>query len=148
MADYPQTVSFVLGYPAARAFVEMRDSPSQILHLVHPRPVAWQSLIEPIAAELQVPVVPYAAWLAALERSAVDVDKRSNVDNVRENPALHLVDFFRSRACTVKGRDSFGLVRLSTENAQRVSETLAHMPELSQPDAMRWMAAWQDSGFL
>ena len=58
------------GYPAARAFAEMRAAaPGSILHLVHPRATPWRTLLAPIANALGVPLVPYAQWLAALERA-------------------------------------------------------------------------------
>nr|VWP00550.1 N/A [Ganoderma boninense] len=135
--------SFFLSYPAARAFVEMRSSPAPILHLVHPHPVSWHDLITPIAEELGVQLVPYATWLAALERSA----EGSEGDAARENPALRLLDFFRSFA---QGNEKppLGLWQLATSKAVDVSETLANMPQLGEADVRRWVAGWRKSGFL
>ena len=45
----------------------MRSSADPILHLVHPRPIPWKSLITPIAQELKATLVPYVEWLTALE---------------------------------------------------------------------------------
>ena len=133
-------MSFIPGYQAARAFVEMRDSPAQILHLVHSRPVPWHKLIAPIAEELKVPLVPYADWLSALVKNGSAED----VELMRENPALQLVDFFRSRG----DGEMLGEARLSTDKARSVSEAFANMPELGEADARRWVAAWRASGFL
>ncbi|KAL6303205.1 male sterility protein-domain-containing protein, partial [Sparassis latifolia] len=38
-----------------------------VLNLVHPRPVTWDSLFAPAAANLGVPLVPYSEWLGRLE---------------------------------------------------------------------------------
>lgn len=138
-----QEASFFLSYPAACAFVEMRSSSESILHLVHPRPVHWHDVINPIAEELRVPLVSYAAWLAALESSG----QGSEGDAVRENPALRLLDFFRSFAQSSE-KPPLGLWRLATKKAVDASETLAKMPQLEEADVRRWVAAWRASGFL
>ncbi|KAI1786493.1 acetyl-CoA synthetase-like protein [Ganoderma leucocontextum] len=142
LPDVDGEASFVLSYSAGRAFVEMRSSPESILHLVHPRPISWHDLIAPIAQELEVPLVPYATWLAALESSA-----EGSLDAARENPALRLLDFFRSSA---EGNEKppLGLWRLATKKAVEASETLARMPQLEEADVRRWVAAWRTSGFL
>ncbi|KAM5543840.1 hypothetical protein V8D89_002457 [Ganoderma adspersum] len=134
-------VAFILSYPAARAFVEMRKSSARTLHLVHPRPVAWKAIIAPISEELDVPLVPYSQWLAALEKCAAE-GSRDEVDTMRTNPALRLLDFFRVQS------GSNGGARLSSAKAQQTSEELAQMPELTRDDTKRWVAAWRASGFL
>ncbi len=139
-----QEASFFLSYPAARAFAEMRSSPEPILHLVHPHPALWHDLIAPIAQELGVPLVPYPTWLAALERSNAE---GSEGDAARENPALRLLDFFRSFAQGSE-KPPLGLCRLATEKAVDASETLASMPPLGEADIKRWVSAWRTSGFL
>lgn len=120
----------------------MRSSPKSILHLVHPRPISWHDLVVPIAQELGVPLVPYTTWLAALERSA-----EGSEDAARENPALRLLDFFRSFA---QGNEKppLGLWQLATKQAVDASETLLRMPQLEESDVRRWVAAWRTSGFL
>ncbi|PIL27162.1 hypothetical protein GSI_10304 [Ganoderma sinense ZZ0214-1] len=135
-------VAFILSYPAARAFVEMRKSTPRTLHLVHPRPVAWKAIIAPIAEALDVPRVPYSQWLAALEKGAAE-GSSDEVDAMRANPALRLLDFFRTQS-----RSNAGGMRLSTAKAEQASEELARMRELTPDDARRWVAAWRASGFL
>ena len=88
----------------------MRNAPGPLshLHLVHPRPVPFRTLVAPIAAALAVPLVPYAAWLRALEASlapqAADADSEHEVDAMRANPALRLLDFFRAQTAEAEGR--------------------------------------------
>ena len=71
-----------------------------------------------------------------------------DVEAMREYPALRLLEFFRSRATAVEGREPLGLVRLSADKAEDVSETLHGMLPLGEDDAKRWVAAWKASGFL
>ena len=142
-----QRISLIPGYPAARAFAEMRDSPVQTLHLAHPRPVAWHDLIAPIAKELGVPLVSYDAWLAALEQDAPNKEGERNMA-MRTNPALRLMGFFRARPRDLNGSEPLGFPSLSSVKAQSVSETLVNLPELGEADALQWVAAWRASGFL
>ena len=120
----------------------MRSSPEQILHLVHPRPISWKSLITPIAEELKVTLVPYMEWLTALETVA-----ERDSEAARENPVLRLLDFFRSSSPS-KIMTPLALYQLETKNAVGASQTLASMPEIGEADIKRWLAAWQASGFL
>ena len=115
----------------------MRSSADPILHLVHPRPIPWKSLITPIAQELKATIVPYVEWLTALEIVA-----ERNAEAARENPALRLLDFFRSSA-PAKTRTPLGLYQLETKKAVDASETLASMPELGEADVKRWVTAWR-----
>ncbi|TFK81602.1 acetyl-CoA synthetase-like protein [Polyporus arcularius HHB13444] len=123
-------VSFIPSYPAARALVQMRNSTSPILHLVHPRPVSWHTLIAPIAEELRVPLVSYSTWFAALERSAAASE--GSAADAERSPE----------------KEPLGAVRLSTENAERASDELARLPPLREDISMSWVKAWRKSGFL
>ena len=154
-----QVVSFIPSYPAARAFVEMRNAPGPLshLHLVHPRPVPFRTLVAPIAAALAVPLVPYASWLRALEASlapqAAHADSEHEVDAMRANPALRLLDFFRAQTAEAEGRvpegkEPMGVVRLATDVGERTSAELARLPPLDAKTSMAWVAAWRRSGFL
>lgn len=133
------------GYPAARAFAEMRAAaPGSILHLVHPRATPWRTLLTPIADALGVPLVPYAQWLTALEHAGAG----GGVEAMRANPALRLLDFFRARAVVRPGCEALGTAILATEGACAASATLREMPPLGETEARRWVEAWKASGFL
>lgn len=125
----------------------MRKSSARTLHLVHPRPAAWKVIIVPIAQELDVPLVSYSEWLAALEKFAAE-GSADEVDAMRANPALRLLDFFRAQGSARSKSGSEQSVRLSTVKAERESEELTRMLELTSDDARRWVAAWRASGFL
>ncbi len=130
-------MSFIPGYPAARAFTEMRKSPAgSILHLVHPRPVPWRTIVAPIAEELGVPMVPFGTWLAALEQLA----SRKGAQVVEQNPAVLLLTFFKRKPVSLLGLD--------TRNACAESNTLDTMDELGDEIARKWVAGWRASGFL
>ena len=82
-----QTVSFIPLDVAAKAIADMRDSPTQILHLAHPSPVPWNSVIRRTADILSVPLVYYRDWVSRLERVGDDGDSS-------ESPSvLRLLDF-------------------------------------------------------
>ena len=125
----------------------MRNASYDILHLVHPQPVLWMSLITPIAQAMGVPLVTYPIWLSALNRSMEDTSF-TNVELFRRNPALKLIEFFR-RADPSEDKEPLDLPRLSTEHAVKVSKALnSTMPQLSRNDALRWLEAWQMRGFI
>ncbi|CCM06250.1 uncharacterized protein FIBRA_08499 [Fibroporia radiculosa] len=139
------TVSWIPAYDAAKALVQMRDSPHPVLHLAHPHPVTWNSLIAPIADTLGVPLVSYGEWLAALGNSFTP-GTSSEVEMLRKNPALRLLTFFRG--CKVDGgKEPLGATRLATTKAVQVAPALL-VPETDVQTVQTWIAAWRKSGFL
>ena len=143
-------MAWVPAYEAARAFTEMRHSSEPIVHLVHPRPVPWHTLLAPITQELDVPFVPYAQWLSALQGN-VERGAAEEVEAMRLNPALRLLSFYEAQTETTGGaqeREAMGLVFIATDKAVRVSESLARLPQLGGERAMMWLAGWKKSGFL
>lgn len=145
--DSKQTVSWFTAYEAAKAFAEMRHSPEPFVHLVHPRPTPWHTIMAPIASDFNVPLVPYEHWLTALETSVVP-GSAAEVDAMKVNVALRLLPFFKSQKNNPSEREPMGLVYLSTEKAKTISESLSCLPELNAERATRWVAAWKKSGFL
>lgn len=140
-------MSFVPSYPSARAFVEMRNSPSLILHLSHPRPVPWCTLTVPIAEALGAPLVPFSDWLTLLEKCDSDAPDIRCLESTRNNPALRLLNLFRSWAST-SNPGPVSSMRLSTKKAEGASETLASLPSLDAEAAREWVAGWRRAGFL
>lgn len=137
-----QTVSFVPLDVAAKAIADMRDSPTQILHLAHPSPVQWNSLIQPTADILSVPLVYYHDWVSRLER--IDDDENSD-----EYPsALRLLDFFQrsdldgspggpSASSEVMGFPTLSMKR-SIEYLPRLSEMRGIVGEVG-----KWLEYWK-----
>lgn len=135
---------------AAATIVDMRTSPSPFVHLVHPKPVPFSTIIAPIAKSLGVPTVPYADWLASLEKALED-SSASAVEAARETPALRLIDFYRvagSREDPAK--EAFTYTRLEVKEAVRASKTLGNpdLPTLGSTDAERWLNYWRRVGVL
>lgn len=127
----------------------MRHSPHSFLHLVHPKPVSWHTLISSIAKEFgNVPLVPYDEWLSALQTSVSEGDA-AEVELMRANPALRLLPFFQAvNQHASPDREPLGLVYLSTEKSAAVSEALANLPQLDAERAKGWLTAWKSAGFL
>ena len=123
----------------------MRHADQPVLHLVHPRGTPWNSFVGSIAKRLQVPLVPYREWLSAME-SSLRSEQASEVDTIRKNPALHLLDMFRN-AKLGADREPLGVVYLDTQKAQRVAPALA-LDQLQPEVASRWLAAWAASKFI
>ncbi|PIL33564.1 hypothetical protein GSI_04187 [Ganoderma sinense ZZ0214-1] len=147
-------ITWIPCYEAAQALTELRHSSDPIVHLVHPRPVPWDSVLEPIARELNVPFVPYRTWLSTLEGSVVgEPGSTEQAHARRRNPALRLLPFYREQEEKIEEahgpeREAMGFVFLSTDKAVRVSESLASLPETAGERALMWLAAWRKSGFL
>ncbi|KAI0643270.1 acetyl-CoA synthetase-like protein [Trametes meyenii] len=146
LPDVEGNVTWIQSYEAAKAYAELRHSLEPFVHLVHPRPVPWHRVVKPIAEALGVPLVPYADWLSALEKS-IGAGDAAEVDLMKANPALRLLSFYKALTSSPE-REPLGMVYLSTKNSTTVSETLANLPELDAERAKGWLAAWKRSGFL
>ena len=131
-------MSFVPLDVAAKAIADMRDSPTQILHLAHPSPIPWNSLIQPTADMLSVPLVYYRDWVSRLERINDDA-------NSGEYPnALRLLDFFRKSNLDGSSSEVMGLPRLSMQ------KTIEYLPRLSEMRGIvgevgNWLKYWNMS---
>lgn len=146
---------------AASAIVDMRASDWPYMHLVHPKPVQWSSVIKPIAEALDVPLIPLEEWTKrlqqVLEESAND---GSAVQAAAENPALKLVDFYVGAASAAAGNgvrrftddgmelEAFVTSRLETKETVRASSTMAELPILGGDDVQRWLGYWRGKGAL
>ncbi|KAI0327462.1 NAD(P)-binding protein, partial [Cubamyces sp. BRFM 1775] len=146
LPDAKGSVLWVPSYDAAKAFAEMRHSHGPVLHLVHPRPIPWSDIIAPIASQLNVPLVPFAEWLAKLQKSA-EADTGLSVELMEKNPALRLLAFFTNVVLSPE-REPMGGVYLSTQRSTAASSTLARLTALNEGCVKRWLDEWKKSGFL
>ena len=121
----------------------MRNADEPVLHLTHPRAVDWRRFLEPIAQHFSVPLVPYPEWLAALEQSG---GQSPDVEKMRDNPALRLLDFYRAVDLR-KEREPLGIVHLDTTKARRIAPAL-DLPELGADYVEKWLKAWKEAGFI
>ncbi|KAF8898448.1 acetyl-CoA synthetase-like protein [Infundibulicybe gibba] len=140
-------ISWIPIHIAAAALVDScgASAPGSVLHLAHPRPVAWSSVARALSSELSVDLVTYDEWLAKLEElAALDI-----TDKFKQTPALQLLGFFRSLATKSNG-DAFGLPKLDLTQALAASPTLANpvLPQLGDSDVKGWIEYWRRVGFL
>ena len=118
----------------------MIHSDERALHLVTPRPVPWNSVFLPMAERLHLPVVPYAEWLARLEKSAAVASESSGVS--QHDSAHNLLSFFKHEGM---GGAS---IPLSLDKALRCSRTLAGVRPVGSDDALRYVEFWEKVGYL
>ena len=88
---------------AAKAMLEMAHSPGLFAtyHLVHPRPVPWRALFRPVATAFDIVPVAYHMWLRRLKKSNewfAGATADQEVEQMKLNPALKIIDFFESAA--------------------------------------------------
>ena len=103
----------------------MRNSDVNYLHLAHPRPVPWASVMGHVADELGLKPVPFDQWLEMLVKSGEGHSADSEVELVKRNPALKLLDFFLgAKAVPEYNREAMGLPTLSVAEAERVAPSL------------------------
>lgn len=106
----------------------------------------WVTVIEPIAFELGAELVPYSSWLAALEEQLSAGDASEVVDKMRDNPALRLLDHFRS-VDIGPNREPLGGVRMQVVKMLRETPDFA-MPNISATSALRWIEEWRKHAFI
>ncbi|KAJ7877965.1 acyl transferase domain-containing protein [Mycena olivaceomarginata] len=92
LPDGCDRISWIPINDAAAAIVDMHTCINETLHLVHPRSTTWNAVIEPLASNLGVPLVPYAEWFARLKNAAETAPRQHRTQNMA---ALKLLDFFR-----------------------------------------------------
>ncbi|KAG2361463.1 putative aminoadipate reductase [Suillus spraguei] len=140
------------------AFAE--EKPPIVMNLVHPRPVVWRALMEPIADALvkhkatnhALPLVPFSEWLERLELSAKDF----NEETMKRIPAIKLLDFMRGmtqsdlaiRASGDMTSEAGGMNLFATAVAQRASRTMRELKSLSSEDAALWVDYWAEMGMF
>ena len=81
-------MSFLPLHVAASAIIELRQTSSEFVHLVHPRPVPWEVIIGHVSDILGIPIIQYDEWLTRLEASP------KTDEALHSNPALHLINFY------------------------------------------------------
>lgn len=146
------------------------------MNVVHPRGTPWDAVMAYIVDALhrtlgvRLPLVPFAEWLALLEKRAKMAGREDLEIIVRicfelrrgilmatsiAQPGIKLLDFFRklrdgdlampneageSEACSGP--------QFSTANAEVLSGALMDAPALAPSDATCWVEYWRASGFL
>ncbi|KAJ7572119.1 hypothetical protein C8J56DRAFT_993487 [Mycena floridula] len=143
------TVSWIPVEVAARAIVDCQDAQHDTVHIVHPQPTTWNSLMAPMARSLNVLLVPYEDWFARLEDRA----KTSfSLDQTTDIPALKLLDFFRPGPKTIQPtHESMGLMPVVESSKGLDCSLTLRDPGLGPIDAEevgKWISYWRSVGFL
>ena len=149
-------MSWITGYDAAGVVVDSLHADTEpVLHVVHPRTTRWNELAGYYAQQLDLPIVPYAEWFAALEEAqhalqSGSMDAATVEKTLRDNPALRLVDLFRAGKDQEKHEnyEPPGITRLSTEKAFSVSGSLRNAESMNEENVKQWISAWKKSGFI
>lgn len=101
--------------------------------------------MKPLSQQIAVPLVSYAEWLFALEKSAGNAQS-PDVELMRDNPALRILNFFRSVA-PGDDKEPLGAVYIDVTKGKAVAPALS-LPELGADMPDRWLKAWKRAGFL
>lgn len=130
----------------------------QVVHLYHPRPVPWTTIItaatealKPVTHDTGLPLVTWSEWYSKLESCGPE--------DLQRVPGLKLLSFYRSLASgdaalraldeeESSQRESLGLVKLSTVKMQTISPTLRNISPLTLEDPARWIAYWRSKGLF
>ncbi|THH29838.1 hypothetical protein EUX98_g4346 [Antrodiella citrinella] len=140
-----QTVSWVSVDTAADSLVEMRNSPYPVLHLAHPRPVPWNTIITPIARSLSARLVPYPDWSATLEKSGENLSAEEEVEMMKVNPALRILPFFMyMHSRDGASKEALGFPDLDMSKALEVAPALneKNLKQIGEKDALSWLEYW------
>ncbi|KAK7056358.1 hypothetical protein VNI00_002912 [Paramarasmius palmivorus] len=144
------SVSWIPVDLAATAIIEARGTMNETIHIVHPRPVTWNSLLTPIAEDLQLPLVPVEEWLTRLEH----LNASSNPLYSQKIPALALLDFYRLRMRNVGPQatsESLGMLPVvASKKGISASTTLSSpdVPQLGVSHVKAWLKYWKQMEFL
>lgn len=123
----------------------MRHVTEQVLHLVNPNPIPWRQLIEEIARELGVPIVPFHTWLSLLLDFQENL-KLSKAEALRLNPAIALLPLILA-SNLADYKEPIGFTKLDTQKA------VSYVPKLNDiridlEIGGKWIDGWRRVGFL
>ncbi|KAF8530083.1 putative polyketide synthase [Hysterangium stoloniferum] len=138
-------ISWTPLHTAAKALIEMLHTDRQVLHLSHPRPIAWSKIANFLSDTLQLSLKPYEEWLRTLEASA----SAAVCGSEDSNPALRLLYYFKAlEVGTNDAKEALGLPKLSVTEAIKASSALRDADQLTTMDAAYWVNNWENVGFL
>ncbi|KAJ3481757.1 hypothetical protein NLI96_g7439 [Meripilus lineatus] len=143
-------ISWIPAEATAQAIIDLRKSTATVLHVANPHRVSWDTIFAPLAKTLNLPVIPYIQWLDLLEKSGENLDATSEVEALRTNPALRILEFFRSAkdVKSPKSTEAVGLPLLDTSAAQKDAPSLANITPVGKSDLNLWLAYWKHVGYL
>ena len=140
-------MSFIPDQNAASALIELRNSPSLFVHLVHPHPVKWNDIIGYLSDALQIPSISHEEWLTRLEEASLQ-------QLAEGHPARQLLDFYRtaflSKQSDAAKREAMGLPLYDTTNAVADCSSLFldNLPRFRSEEVTRWVEYWRRQNVL
>ncbi|EGN94883.1 hypothetical protein SERLA73DRAFT_162904 [Serpula lacrymans var. lacrymans S7.3] len=161
-ATYDKVVSWLPPHAVSQAILDVafaKAKPPTVINLVHPRPVQWAALMQPIGDALirnkllpnPLPTVAFEEWFSRLEQKAIS----ASTEDFKEMPALKLLPFMRMIAQSDKSirevtseDETGGFVVFSTTNAQQLSQTMRGLASITSEDVGLWMKYWASKGMF
>lgn len=113
-----------------------------------------------------LPIISFTEWYSRLEARVVNAsdselekivsclcyDNQGGKYNNNEQPALRLLEFFRSLAHSIDSNPTAvplgPLPRFETTKMEQMSSAVANANQLTSEDARRWVTYWISTGFL
>lgn len=110
-----------------------------VYHAVNPKAIDWAELVPTITKYLgqSVKVVSWGEWMDALQNSMHD----ATVANLKQNPALKLLDFFQSIDEVVKRGERWPV--METRASARKSPTMASLEPVGEEWMKLWLRQWK-----
>ncbi|PLB54119.1 NRPS-like enzyme [Aspergillus steynii IBT 23096] len=112
---------------------QLVDTLTAFFNLVNPSKAPWASMIPAIQDKYPVEAVPMNQWIEELENI-----KSPSDDDVREKPALKLLDFYNGLA----GGKEMLSAEISVSRTKEASKTMAALGPISRDEMMNWLNQW------
>ncbi|KIY71458.1 NAD(P)-binding protein, partial [Cylindrobasidium torrendii FP15055 ss-10] len=127
---------------AAGALVDATLTPvkdvAQVVHVIHPRPILFDTLSGMFGKSLGLPVIPLREWLAPIRELP-----QSKWD---EYPACRVMDILN--ACNLQGTAACFPDNMAVERGSALSKTLREAGPLSMDDVKGWLKYWTYVGYI
>ncbi|KAH7886572.1 acetyl-CoA synthetase-like protein [Phlebopus sp. FC_14] len=143
---------------AAKALCDFRRAVHCTLHLVHPRPVQIESIMQTLSTELHLPVMPFSEWMVRLEKSASGGQGGITDLGLQDIPALKILPFLREVRSKLDRyhediqegrRDNMGFPILDMDKALCSSPGLRDTEtSIADANVLSWVQYWRRIGFL
>lgn len=111
----------------------LTETPNAFFHLMNPNHAAWSSLIPAIESKYNTQMVPFGEWISDLESI-----KNPSDQDVREKPALKLLEFYRG----LSSAEGMLSADISVERTKEASETMRGLGPISAELMENWMEQW------
>ncbi|TCD65346.1 putative NRPS-like protein biosynthetic cluster [Steccherinum ochraceum] len=131
-----------------------KQTPPEIVNVVHPHPVSWNKLFEGINEALteRLEMVPFQEWLSRVEV----MSNGATATDMADIPAIKLLSFLRAFAQGDKLRNvpegcrfmAGGMADYATTKAESLSPSLHKASPLTKKDAAMWVQYWRSKDMI